>query len=123
MDQKTILTALAIVAVFIYLRWRRMMRRSHPKALASALANGALVLDVRSKEEFDQGHYPGARNIPLENLSGEVTSLQARPDQPVIIYCQSGMRAAMARRLLQEAGYTQVLNAGSLGNLPPVKNE
>ncbi len=122
MDLNTLLTVLAIVAIFVYIRYRKASRRSSPESLASALEQGAIVIDVRNADEYARGHYPGALNIPLEKLSDSLPALDARRDQPVIVYCQSGIRSAMARRLLQEAGYSNVLNAGTHGNLPAARN-
>lgn len=122
MDQNTLLTALAIVAVFICIRYRRASRRSSPESLAGALAQGAIVIDVRDADEYARSHYPGALNIPLEKLSDSLPTLNARRDQPVIVYCKSGIRSAMARRLLQDACYANVLNAGTHGNLPVVRS-
>ena len=77
------------------------------------LAAGALVIDVRSPEEFRSGHVPGAINIPLgelrESLPGRVTD----KNQVLLLHCLSGGRSGIARRQLRSLGYPNVFNLGS----------
>ncbi len=68
------------------------------------------VLDVREAEEFDQGHLPDAINLPrglLEFKLGEIETLKDR-HEPLLVYCKSGGRCALAAQTLQEMGYEQV---------------
>jgi rhodanese-related sulfurtransferase len=71
-----------------------------------------LVVDVRTTEEFAQGHLQGAINIPLSNLPTQISSLGR--NRPVLVYCQTGHRSAQAATLLTNAGFTQVydMNGG-----------
>ena len=62
-----------------------------------------MILDVRTKAEFDVGHLPHARNIPLESLRQRLSELPK--DQPIVAYCQVGQRGYMATRLLCQKGY------------------
>ncbi|MDR3410554.1 MAG: rhodanese-like domain-containing protein [Formivibrio sp.] len=121
MDQNT-LTAIAIVAgiLILFRLWNRM-QRSDNQSVVAALAEGAVVIDVRSPSEFSSGHYPGAVNIPLDLIGSSVEAVGVEHHHPVVVYCASGMRSASARRILQAAGFTRVVNAGSLGNLPAPK--
>ena len=80
------------------------------------LAAGAVVVDVRTPQEFQAGAYPGARNIPVQELAQRVGEIPR--GRPVVLYCAHGIRAASAARLLQQAGYDDVTNAGGLGDLP-----
>src|SRR6267154_1947466 len=92
---------------------------------AIALHNkGALVLDVRSSEEFAQGHIVEARNIALEQLANSVDTLKKYREKPVIVYCEAGSRSAQAAKLLKAQGFANVfsLQGGLAGwrqdNLP-----
>ncbi len=67
-----------------------------------------VIVDVRSTKEFAQGHIPGALNIPYNDLAHN-RQLTAYKEQPIIIYCRSGRRAQIARQLLQEQGFKQLL--------------
>jgi phage shock protein E len=80
------------------------------------IRSGAKIVDVRTPEEFRSGAYPGAVNIPLQVLGGRLGEL--RRDEPIVLYCASGMRSASAERILRQAGFTDVVNAGGLSNLP-----
>lgn len=66
-----------------------------------------LILDVRSAEEFAQGHIPGAMNIAYENLP-ENQQLNAYKKQDIILYCRSGKRAQIASKMLQEQGFKKL---------------
>ena len=78
---------------------------------ASLIANGALIIDVRTTGEYAGGHIKGSINIPLDSLD----AYMAKPDKerPVITVCASGMRSAAARKLLLAKGCKEVHNAGS----------
>jgi rhodanese-related sulfurtransferase len=76
----------------------------------------ALLLDVRTPEEFAGGHVEGALNIPVQVLDAKLASLPAKKDQDVVIYCHSGRRSAMAKDMLEKAGYTKVHDLGAMTN-------
>jgi phage shock protein E len=78
------------------------------------VANGALLLDVRTTTEFAERHIPGALNIPVHELGSRLSELGAKT-RPVVVHCQSGYRSASAAQLLQRAGY-DVLDIGGIGN-------
>ncbi|MBY0122416.1 rhodanese-like domain-containing protein [Bacillus sp. S/N-304-OC-R1] len=63
----------------------------------------AQLIDVREPNEFENGHILGARNIPLSQLKMRLKEL--RPDKPVYLYCQSGMRSGRAAQFLNRRGY------------------
>jgi rhodanese-related sulfurtransferase len=71
-----------------------------------AIENGAFVVDVRQPDEFAQGHISGAVNIPLGTLAESVDQIPT--DQPVIVYCASGHRAAIANAALHLMGFDNV---------------
>lgn len=106
--------ALAAVAA-LFLAKLVLTRRAPAARVAAKIAAGATVLDVRSEAEFQGGAYRGAINIPLQQLSARLTRVPR--DRPVVVYCASGARSAMAVRLLKKAGYADVSNAGGLHHL------
>ncbi len=75
------------------------------------VAAGALLIDVRSPEEFADGHIDGARNIPLNVLDAAIPSLPK--DKTIVVYCHSGARSSVAATHLADAGYT-VRNLGAM---------
>src|SRR3990172_6107439 len=79
-------------------------RRKVPPAEARRLVEeGATLLDVRTESEFAGGHPPGARNVPVQELSGRLGEIQK--NRPVVVYCHSGSRAMFATRVLRKAGF------------------
>ncbi len=78
---------------------------------AELVKNGAIIIDVRSKSEFNSGHTKGAINIPVENLANNLNQLKEK-DKAIITCCASGMRSAAAKNILLAKGYTQVYNGG-----------
>ena len=71
---------------------------------------GAVVLDVREPDEYEQGAIPGAVHIPRGTLEGSVEARLPDHDAPVIIHCASGVRSAFAAKTLTELGYTDVVS-------------
>ncbi len=80
------------------------------------VAKGAVVLDVRSKEEFAGGHVQGAINIPLDTLSSESKKIGDK-NTYIITCCMSGGRSSMAKNILHEAGYDKGHNGGGWHSL------
>ena len=74
---------------------------------------GAVLLDVRTPEEYREGHIPGSKNVPLQSLD-KVTSFVNNQDTPVFVYCYSGARSAQAVSVLEGMGYTNVKNIGGI---------
>ncbi|MFO0624562.1 MAG: rhodanese-like domain-containing protein [Polyangiales bacterium] len=67
------------------------------------VAAGAVLLDVRTPEEFRDGHVEGARNIPVDEVAQRLAELSR--DRVVVVYCHSGARSARAAGVLRRAGY------------------
>jgi rhodanese-related sulfurtransferase len=65
----------------------------------------ALILDVRTREEFAQGHLPGATSIPHEELRARLPEIIEHRELPVIVHCESGRRAGIAIEELAAAGF------------------
>lgn len=83
--------------------------------LGELVAKGAVILDVRTKGEYQGGHVKGSINIPLNVLNGNLSKL--KKDKPVITCCASGMRSASAKGILKSNGFSEVHNGGSWMNL------
>lgn len=77
--------------------------------------NGAQIIDVRTKGEFQSGHIKGSKNIPLQSLQQGMKKID--PKKPVITCCASGMRSASAKSILKSNGFTDVHNGGGWASL------
>ena len=74
---------------------------------------GAVLLDVRTAQEYREGHIPGGKNVPLQELEC-VTAMVSEKDVPLFVYCHSGARSSQAVRLLAQMGYTNLKNIGGI---------
>ena len=74
---------------------------------------GAVLLDVRTSEEYRGGHIPGSKNVPLQAID-KVASVAEYKDTALYVYCQSGARSRQATSMLQGMGYTNVNNIGGI---------
>jgi rhodanese-related sulfurtransferase len=75
------------------------------------------ILDVRSTAEFADGHVPGAKHIPFWAVPWRASALDARPDDPIVVYCGHGPRAQLAIAALRARGFTRVASlAGHMAN-------
>jgi rhodanese-related sulfurtransferase len=120
---------LAAIAVLVF----ELRARVHAFAALSAMQavrlmnQGALVIDLRSKELYDAGHIVDARNVPVAQLESQADVLKKWRDKSVITYCDSGANGASAARSLMKLGFTKVfnlqggLNAWVKDNLPLAK--
>lgn len=90
-------------------------------AAASAVKPDAkqrtLWIDVRTSEEYAQGHLEGAINIPLDQIAQRIASQAPDKDMPIAVYCRSGNRSEQARQILQSMGYSAVTNEGGYADL------
>ena len=73
----------------------------------------AILLDVRTPEEYGGGHVPGSRNLPLQQIE-KITSIAEKKETPLFVYCQSGARSRQAVSMLQRMGYENVNNIGGM---------
>lgn len=88
-----------------------------PAAAKQLIASGALVLDVRTLDEYKADSYPGAKHIPIDELGARMAEVGTDKSKPIVVYCGSGNRAGKAKQQLEAAGYTKVVNGGSLDDL------
>ena len=120
----------AAIAVLIYeLRARVQAFAALSASQAVRLMNqGALVIDLRSKDSFDGGHIVDARNVPAGELESQADSLKKWREKAIITYCDTGTNGAAAARSLIKLGFAKVfnlqggLNAWVKDNLPLAKS-
>ena len=103
------LAGTAIVAFFLIKRMSFVSEETARKHLAQ----GALVIDVRSPEEFREGHVPDAINLPLGELRESLPRRVKDKSQVLLLHCLSGGRSGLARQQLRRLGYANAFNLGS----------
>lgn len=82
---------------------------------AQLVKQGAIIVDVRSKGEYQSGHIAGSINMPVDTLKSNLGKL--KKDKPIITCCASGMLSASAKSILESNGYTEVYNGGGWSSL------
>ncbi len=76
-------------------------------------APGAVLLDVRTAPEYQKGHIPGSKNVPLQSID-KVENVVQNKDTPIFVHCYSGSRSRQAAAILGRMGYTRVKNIGGI---------
>jgi len=122
---------LLILIITISIRGYEIHGQSKPSQTSSVqslnqevqtlLSKNAIVIDVRTKEEFQMAHYKDALNIPYDEIEKHIKKLEAYKDKPIILYCRSGRRASIAKQTLEKYGFKNVLNAINLDYFPADK--
>jgi rhodanese-related sulfurtransferase len=90
-----------------------MMATRNIKPSVASPSNEPIVVDVRTPEEFRSGAYPGAVNIPLDELQTRISEL-GNMSREITLYCASGARSAYGQRVLQQLGFANVKNGGGI---------
>jgi phage shock protein E len=92
-----------------------------PRAARELIAKGAVVIDVRTAEEYANEHLPRAINIPVQELPRRIAEIETLVagdrTRPIVVYCAAGSRAAKAKAQLEAADYSHVVNGGGLSDL------
>lgn len=110
-----ILTWVIIVGAIAAFLLLKRLGQVTPSTAREWLDKGALVVDVRSREEFQEQHLPGVINIPLGQLGDEIGRHAPDKARPLLLHCRSGNRSGIGTSTLEKLGYQHVLNLGSYG--------
>jgi len=95
---------------------KKMFSKQEPVDFKQLINDGAIVLDVRSKGEFQGGHIKGSLNIPVDELRNNLSKLKDK-EKVIITCCASGMRSRSAKGILEANGYQKVYNGGAWTSL------
>ena len=82
-----------------------------------------MIIDVRTLEEWNSGHLASAQHLELQLVADSIEQLAPDKDQQLSLYCRSGNRSGQAKTLIEAMGYTNVTNAGSVGDASALLNE
>lgn len=104
--KKTTLLLLALLSGCAQADWKEVSGQELVQRQAAG--EKVLVIDVRSPDEFAAGHVPGAINVPVDSLTGNEAVLRDWKQKPVVLYCKSGRRAAMAASALEKQGFVRL---------------
>ena len=76
-----------------------------------------ILIDVRTKPEFDSGHLENAINIPFDIIDKKISSITKNKNESIVVYCRSGRRSGIAQKTLRKMGYNNVVNGGGYKDL------
>ena len=79
--------------------------------LKSIIEEGAYLVDVRTTGEFAEGHVKGSVNIPLDKVSSMLSEFKNKKN--IVVFCRSGGRSSQAKLILEQNGFSNVVNAGT----------
>ncbi len=90
---------------------------SETDAAKTAIADGATVIDVRTPSEYDSGNVDGALNIDVQSADFEAKVSELSKDDTYVVYCRSGNRSATAIGIMEDLGFTDLINGGAYSSL------
>ena len=79
--------------------------------------NNTVLIDVRTKEEFNSGHLEKAINIPYTEIEEQIKLITKDTNKNIVVYCRSGRRSGIAQKTLVQMGYKNVVNGGGYKDL------
>lgn len=89
--------------------------------LQALIKNKALLVDVRTPQEYAQGNVPGSINIPLDQIPNQLS--QFKNQDNIVVFCRSGNRSGQAKGFLEQNGFKNVFNGGTWENVKAAQNE
>lgn len=100
------------IKYLLNIKWKRSIEKNdiNMEELKRLVANGAILLDVRSPQEYKEGHLEGAISIPEYELKSRSKNELQDKNINIIIYCSSGSRSKKAKKILEKMGYHNVYN-------------
>lgn len=118
MSLTSFLMAISIIIMLVFGGFALFAPRAQssfadPAKVQQLVKEGALLVDVRSPQEFSSGHIKGAKNIPVSEVATRLKEF-GDTQKPIVVYCRSGARSARAQSTLKGAGFTQVYNLGGM---------
>jgi phage shock protein E len=104
-----------LVVLVLAVGYMAMKRSSQisSKTATEYLKNGAMVIDVRSVNEFESGHIMQAQNLPLDRIEMSALSVVRDRNKVLLLHCSTGVRSNMAKKKLEGLGFKNVFNLGS----------
>lgn len=115
---KIIITSIGIIIMFGLIK--NMFSENNNEELKGTV-NNAFLVDVRTPAEFAEGNVPGSINIPLDQVQMQMA--QFKNHENIVVFCRSGNRSGQAKAILEQNGFTNVVNGGTWQRVNAVKNE
>jgi phage shock protein E len=110
------ITALLAITFLISNLFSSTLFSSTSATTAGTIGDQSVIIDVRTLEEWNAGHLATAKHLPLDQVAQSIDKLVVEKNQQVYLYCRSGNRSGQAKIIMDSLGYTNVTNAGGLGD-------
>ena len=105
-----------VIAIAAFIAAKFFLFRDLSGARARELIDsGAVIIDVRTDGEYQHSHVESSINVPLHDIQNRIGEVVRDKKTVILLYCRSGNRSFMAKRILKKLGYNNVYNLGSLG--------
>ncbi|WP_162497965.1 rhodanese-like domain-containing protein [Paenimyroides tangerinum] len=114
---KIIFSGLIIIIMFGLLK--NMFSENNDEELKSII-NNAYLVDVRTPAEYAEGNVPGSVNIPLDQVQNQLTKFKNHEN--IVVFCRSGNRSGQAKAILEQNGFTNVVNGGTWQQINTIKD-
>ena len=101
--------------------FKNMFASADTSGLTKALEDGAYLVDVRTAAEYSGGSVKGAVNIPLDKLRSQLDKFKGKKN--IVVFCRSGNRSSQAKSILEQNGFKNVINGGSLQQVNEVSKQ
>ena len=101
-----------LLTLFMFTSIFNMFAQTDQTNLQKVIEEGAFLVDVRTPQEFADGHVKGSVNIPLDRVPNQLDKFKGKEN--IVVFCRSGARSGQAKSILEKNGYTNVINGGSL---------
>lgn len=95
--------------------FQKLFGGSRAADIQAIIQQGAFLVDVRTPGEYSEGHVNGSVNIPLNTILTQLTKFKNKTN--IIVFCRSGARSSQAKSILEQNGYTNVVNGGTWHNV------
>lgn len=95
--------------------FKNLFSSSDPAVLEKLVHGGAFLVDVRSPSEYATEHAPNTINIPLDQIQQQLSKFKGKKD--IVVFCRSGMRSGQAKSILEQNGFTNVVNGGTWNDI------
>ena len=109
----TVLLVIVAVIIVLLVAWNKIKSNK----AGSVIQSGALIIDVRTPQEFESGHFSTAINIPHDQIERRIKELGDDKNKPIVLYCHAGSRASIAAEVLKRNGFVNVVNAGGYSDI------
>lgn len=110
-----------VISVVMFTIVKNLFSNQSSEGLKTIITNNAFLVDVRTPQEFAEGHVQGSVNIPLDQVANQLEKFKNHDN--IIVFCRSGNRSGQALQILKENGFSNVVNGGTWENVESILNE